>query len=316
MFEWGDQLKEMTLFLNKDSSIGQRLYHFWFNENEIPKCPYCDESLKFNDRGKFSLDKGSYYANYNITCGNEACKVKHESNVKKKIQAEIRSNPEKRKLINEKTRLNNIKKYGVEWYVKSKDFLKKSEQTCFNNHGVLNGAKSKRAKELSKTTCLKKYGVEHYFQSVDAKQKTEQFYLNLGVSHNTHIPEIFDKMTRKGYKRKDFILPSGKIVKVQGYEYITLNRLFLEGYKETDVIIGNRNIQNYIGVIKYETFDGKVHRYYPDVFIKSLNKIIEVKSTYTFKCDRIKNELKKQACEDAGFLFEFDVHEKPKNKYK
>jgi hypothetical protein len=120
-------------------------------------------------------------------------------------------------------------------------------------------------------------------------------------------------MVRKGYKLKDYVLPSKKIIKIQGYEYITIDRLFKEGFSEEDIIIGNRNIENCIGKIMYTGIDGKIHRYYPDVYVKSLNKIIEVKSTYTFKCDGIKNQLKKKACEEAGFLFEFDVHEKPKN---
>jgi len=51
------------------------------------------------------------------------------------------------------------------------------------------------------------------------------------------------------------------------------------------------------------------HRYYPDFYIKKDNKIIEVKSIYTYNIDIEKNLLKQKACLDAGYNFEFWIYD-------
>jgi hypothetical protein len=49
----------------------------------------------------------------------------------------------------------------------------------------------------------------------------------------------------------------------------------------------------------------KSFRYYPDIWILSENKIIEVKSFYTYKQHLIKNIMKALATRKYGFSFEF-----------
>jgi len=51
----------------------------------------------------------------------------------------------------------------------------------------------------------------------------------------------------------------------------------------------------------------QVQHYYPDIYIKSENKVIEVKSNYTFYKDYDKNILKKKACIKMGLDFEFMI---------
>jgi len=116
-------------------------------------------------------------------------------------------------------------------------------------------------------------------------------------------PEAAEHAFKLMHRYKDYELPSGKIVKVQGYEPFALDEL-LKKYKESDLVIGVKNINCEIGQIKY-TQDNKIHTYYPDCFIKSINTIIEVKSQWTYDKWKEKNELKKQACLNAGFNFKF-----------
>ncbi len=68
-------------------------------------------------------------------------------------------------------------------------------------------------------------------------------------------------------------------MKVQGYEPQALDEL-LETYAESDLIIKEKNIEKEIGPIMNK-LDGKARRYYPDLYIRSENKIVEVKSSYT-----------------------------------
>lgn len=107
------------------------------------------------------------------------------------------------------------------------------------------------------------------------------------------------------YKYKEYVLPSGKTVKLQGYEPIVLDNL-LKVYDEQDIIIGVLNIHSHIGRIYYN-FGGIERTYYPDFYIKSINKIMEVKSEYTFNIKREENMAKCNACIDLGFLFEFNI---------
>lgn len=76
------------------------------------------------------------------------------------------------------------------------------------------------------------------------------------------------------------MLPSGRIVKIQGYEPQVLDEL-LKTYVENDIVIGVKEMNKTIGQIKYE-FEGRLKTYYPNFYIKSENKIIEVKSQWTF----------------------------------
>lgn len=118
-------------------------------------------------------------------------------------------------------------------------------------------------------------------------------------------PEFAHTQFKYQTKYKEFILPSGKVIKLQGYEPYVLSDL-LKIYKDEDIVTGVKNINQYIGRIFY-TQDKIKRSYYPDFYIKSTNTIVEVKSTYTFKKHEEKNLLKKQACIDAGFNFEFII---------
>jgi hypothetical protein len=118
--------------------------------------------------------------------------------------------------------------------------------------------------------------------------------------------DFAESQMKKMYKYKKYKLPSGKIVKLQGYEPQVLTDL-LKTYNENDIIIGRRNISNIIGDIEY-FFDGIKHTYFPDFYIKSENKIIEVKSIYTYELHKEKNKEKEKSCLIKGLKFEFIIH--------
>jgi hypothetical protein len=106
-------------------------------------------------------------------------------------------------------------------------------------------------------------------------------------------------------KSRDYSLPSGKIVKVQGYEDRAIAQL-LQTFEESDLVIGVHDIGKFIGKILY-TYRSKIHRYFPDIFIKSQNKIIEVKSKWSYRLHQERNEIKRTACLQKGFNFEFMI---------
>jgi hypothetical protein len=112
----------------------------------------------------------------------------------------------------------------------------------------------------------------------------------------------WDKLELNKIRFKDYTFPSGLIKRIQGYENIALDEL-VEKFKEDDIITNRR----YMPKIIYK-FKGKEHRYYPDIWIKSINKIIEVKSCYTYKKELIKNINKALFTRKLNFEFEFWIY--------
>lgn len=109
-------------------------------------------------------------------------------------------------------------------------------------------------------------------------------------SHKRHI---------KNSKRfRDYIFPSGNITRIQGYEHIALNEI-LKTYNELDIFTSRKDMPN----IKY-MYKNKLRPYYPDIWIPSKNLLIEVKSTYTYKIDLIRNILKALCVRKLGINYE------------
>lgn len=106
----------------------------------------------------------------------------------------------------------------------------------------------------------------------------------------------------------DLLLPSGKKVRIQGYENFAIDTL-LKTYNENDLIIENTRIAELTGLIKYD--NSRI--YFPDIFIQSERKIIEVKSHYTYRIKLKENLLKKEAVLNRGLLFEFWIFDSAKN---
>ena len=78
------------------------------------------------------------------------------------------------------------------------------------------------------------------------------------------------------FKFKKYTYPDGKIAYVQGYEPFALDDLIKLGI--TDILTCRSEVPS----IWYLGKDEKRHRYFVDIYIPSLNKMIEVKSFYTY----------------------------------
>jgi len=129
-----------------------------------------------------------------------------------------------------------------------------------------------------------------------------------GVEQVMHYTPSFEKSLNTSYKKKLFIFPSGRIEKIQGYEGFAINDLLNSGYNDEDIIISNKEIEKYTGKIWYLDSERKNRKYYPDIYLTSKNKIIEVKSEYTYESGYSINIRKKQACLDLGISFEFWIY--------
>ena len=196
-------------------------------------------------------------------------------------------------ITKEKIKATNMIKYGYEHNSQSEDIKNKKITTCMKNFGVKFPTQSILVKEKSKQTCLKNYGVEHPSQNI--------YYAE------THFKTCYNK--------KEYVLPSGNKIQVQGFEKFALDFLLKEQkFAEDDVVVGCKNVPE----IWYSDETGKKHRHYVDIFVPSQNKCIEVKSTWTAEKKKDCIFLKQTAAKKLGYKYEiwvFDGKGNVINKY-
>ena len=120
-----------------------------------------------------------------------------------------------------------------------------------------------------------------------------------------------DKIIKSSYSKKEYIFPSGKVEKIQGYEHFALDELIINNnIDESDIVIGSQNVPE----IWYIDDNNVKRRYYVDIYIPKQNMCIEVKSIYTFKKNKMINVLKMNATTKLGYNYEFWVYNKKGEK--
>jgi hypothetical protein len=169
------------------------------------------------------------------------------------------------------------------------------------------------AKEIRKQTNIKTIGCENYFQSNNVKEQIKKTNIQkYGVEYCVQNIEIAKKILSTGIRFKDYIFPSGRIEKIQGYENIALDELInIELINEYDIVVGCKNVPT----IWYTTNDSIKHRHYVDIFIPTQNRCIEVKGEWFYKRDKNILELKKQEAENLGYKYDLWVYNSKKEKY-
>jgi hypothetical protein len=194
---------------------------------------------------------------------------------------------------------------GVEHPSQSNTIKVKKIETCRKNYGVDYPSHSIAIKDKIKKTCREKYGGDNPMNSSTVKIKIkETCKKKYGFENALQNPNIAEKASKNAYKSKDYILPSGNIVKVQGYEPFAY-KILLDTYSETDII----NNRTEVPEIWWVDINGKNHRYYVDFYIPKDNLLIEVKSKRTYTLDDKKEKIEKtlEASFNKGFNIELWV---------
>ena len=221
-------------------------------------------------------------------------------------------NPLQREEIKDKIKQTNLEKYGVEYVSQFQEFKDKCKKNNLEKYGVEHFTQTDIMKQKTIQTNLEKYGVEHNLQREEIKDKIKQTNLEkYGVEHASQNEEIMEKMTKNMYKSKEYILPSGNIIKIQGYEHYAVDELLQkECISEDDIITGCNNVPT----IWYNDENGKKRRHYVDIYIPSKNLCIEVKSTWTFTLHNNRILLKQSAGKALGYNYEIWVYDYKGNK--
>jgi hypothetical protein len=213
----------------------------------------------------------------------------------------------------------------------------KRKETCLEDYCVENVANSKEIKEKKEKTCLEKYRNKHAIASTDVRSKIEESFLRYGpnvtnpsqipgiqsikqdnsykkhgVRHPMLVPQISEKTQKSAYTRKEFTMPDGEIRIVQGYEPYALEDLLNEKFQPEDIVTGGSNVPP----VPYVDSEGKTRMHTPDIFIKSLNKLIDVKSKHTLEKKKDFVFMKQEAAKKMGYLYEIWVYKETKRPGK
>ena len=234
---------------------------------------------------------------------NVCSKIKHQHKIKEVVLNKYGvENVFQLKEIKYKIQTTNLLKYGVLNPNQNQEIRNKTKNTCFEKYGVDSPLKSKDVKLKIEKTCIEKYGVNNPLKSNIIRDKAKQYYLTkYGVEFNSQVPEIAEKAHNSSYRKKTYILPSGKELTCQGYEPFALDKLIKEeNILENDIVTGCKNVPT----IWYEDETGKKHRHYVDIFIPSQNRCVEVKSTWTVEKNKDNIYLKQNAAKELGYNYE------------
>ena len=200
------------------------------------------------------------------------------------------------------------KNYGVDNVFQLDGVKEKMKKTWMLNYGTTSPMKVESVKIKGKLTKLKLYGNENY---VNPEKATLTCLVKYGVERPAQNSKIFDRIKRTSLKHKDYIFPSGKLIRVQGNEPWCLD-LLLQKYSEDEIVTGKSRIPE---IWYFNKLTKKMHRYYCDIFIPKDNLIIEVKSTWTNVLDVDKIEAKENAVKGLGYRYKKYIFGKNKNNY-
>ena len=305
-------LIDATNFLPNDINLRFRFNYIKEGLINTPKkCKECDKIL-LDVKKTFC---SSVCSNINVE---EIEKMKHTWNTKSDVEInKIQSKRRKTNLrkygvdiasklpnVIEKNKQSHIKNWG-DYAMRTNEVLMKRNDTCIERYGGVGMASEELFSKMKKTN-VEKYGVEYYSSTNDwydrcVKTASEKY----GKEWVSKVDSINAKQQSGGYSYYDFEFPSGKVVRVQGYEPKVLTKLVVD-YDEDDIVVGVQNIIDCIGFFHY-VYENKTHRYYPDIYIKSENRVIEDKSDYTFNKEKEKNLLKRDSVINKGINFNFII---------
>lgn len=215
---------------------------------------------------------------------------------------------------------------GVSHPSQSEQVKQKKFETCLEHFGTKNYAQSDVVKSKIRETNQTRYGVACVFSSPIIRQKIEDTILmrtpvqlletlqkrrktcldKYGVDNPMKNAIVADHMCKRTKQIKIYTLPSGKDIIFQGYENKVLDVLVT--FLHENDIITQRSL---VPEVWYSMDDGQYHRYFVDIYIPSLNILVEVKSTWTLEKAGNKINYKRKACEYLGYkfmLFVFDKH--------
>lgn len=209
--------------------------------------------------------------------------------------------------IKEKIRESCLEKYGVENPKQCKEVQDKTKETNLERYGCEFASQNEDVKQKVKDTCMKNFGVEYSLQSKEVRQKgIETCLKKYGTRNPMQNAQFAENVSKRAYTIKAYIMPSGKVISLQGFENFCMDDLLQKENIDEDDIISDRSK---VPKIWYNDENGVSRRHFVDFFIPSQNRCIEVKSTWTLEKNREKVFEKQNAAKLLGLKYEILVYD-------
>jgi hypothetical protein len=214
------------------------------------------------------------------------------------------NDPLRQQIINNKKKITYNERLGVEHPSQSDTIKNKKENTNLKNRGVKYPAQSKDVLEKMQNTYEEKTGYKSVSTNPEVRKKAQNtLEKNYGVKYPTQNPELMHKAFVNSFRIKLFTFPSGRTTTYMGYENYAIEYLMNEEkIDENDIY--TENLTQFTYNIPGESIDRK---YTPDIYIKSQNRYIEVKSPYTITQDTDNIFRKQNAIKNLGIICEIWV---------
>lgn len=203
-----------------------------------------------------------------------------------------------------KSKTTMMKNHGVEHALQNAEILEKMHKANMVKYSQNNPMKISSIAKSVVDTKIKRYGYPSSWSTEIAYQThvdvaAIKYGYSPGMFTNvSQIPEVHEKKMKSGFLAKDYVLPSGKIIRIQGYEDKFLD-IALRRYGEELFDFEDKS------TIIYQYLD-KIHHYHPDFIFN--NNIVEVKSDHTFFVDIHKNIAKALGVLLSGLQLTFAIY--------
>ena len=259
---------------------------------------YCAECSKNNGKVKIEATTLEKFGCKNVM-HNDAIKQKIcETNM---VRYGVAHNSQS-EIVKEKKKQTNLINHGVEYSLQSPVIRRKICDTNMQRYGAENPTQNKDIQRKIENTNLLRYGTGCVLNNEIIKENSRQTNLRkYGVEHHSQNPESSEKQLKASYKRKQYTMPSGNVIDYQGYENFGFDRLLNEEHIDENDIITKRTE---VPEIWYVDKNGKKRRHFVDMFVKSQNRCIEIKSTWTNKQEKSNIYEKQAAGIQLGYIYE------------
>jgi len=222
----------------------------------------------------------------------------------------------KRKAGRQKYEASMIAKFGVSVPMKNPAIEAQRRATNLERYGAEQIMQSRKVQKKYKKTLKDRYGADHVSQVPGVLEKAkESRFASTGYSGVNHAktvitsrakygtdwpmqdPSVFQRNLNACFKHKTYILPSGAVVFLQGYEPLVLDYLLAHGYLEQEFLWMRKP------AFWYQDKVGRNRRYHPDFVLPKVKLVIEVKAQKWWEKDRENILRKARAVQDSGWEF-------------
>jgi len=207
------------------------------------------------------------------------------------------NNPSQSSIIKQKKISTCRKNNGTNFPMQSKEVQKIRKQHSINNIGVDHWMKIKENKDQVKNMTILHYGGIGFSVNKLMKKSQDTIFKKYGVKFSSQSKIIHENQVKGMFRRKKYILPSGKEIFLQGEEPSFLDYVFSNNLLKEDEIIYKPER------IKYFKEDKTEHYYFADFFIPKFNLIVEIKSWYILSLDPKTTNLKMLATKSLGYNY-------------